>query len=59
MSNRLLNIKADIMDCLMSDYPIIFNSQIPHRVVVGKNATFPRILISIIPIKDPVHFLGH
>ena len=59
LDNTVADTYPRIVRYEMSDYPIIFNSQIPHRVVVGKNATFPRILISIIPIKDPVHFLGH
>ena len=33
MSNRVLNIKADIMDCLMSDYPIIKQENLLNEIL--------------------------
>ena len=33
MSNRVLNIKAYIMDCLMSDYPIIKRENLLNEIL--------------------------
>ena len=41
----------------MHDKPIIFNSLIPHRVMPGPNAQFPRIMLATMPINDPVHLM--
>jgi hypothetical protein len=41
----------------MHTCPIVFNSWIPHRVMPGPNAKFPRIMIATMPIIDPVHLM--
>lgn len=41
----------------MHKCPIIFNSWIPHRVMPGPNAKFPRIMIATMPIIDPIHLM--
>jgi hypothetical protein len=37
--------------------PIVFNSWIPHRVMAGPAAKFPRIMIATMPINDPIHLM--
>jgi hypothetical protein len=41
----------------MHKNPIIFNSLIPHRVMPGPKAKFPRIMLAIMPIKDPIDLM--
>jgi len=41
----------------MHEKPIIFNSWIPHRVMPGPSAKFPRIIVAAMPIKDPVDLM--
>ena len=41
----------------MHKCPIVFNSWIPHRVMPGPNAKFPRIMIATMPFNDPVHLM--
>ena len=41
----------------MHKNPIIFNSLIPHRVMPGPNAKFPRIMLATMPIIDPVELM--
>lgn len=37
----------------MHSCPIVFNSYIPHRVMPGANAKYPRIMLATMPVKDP------
>ncbi len=37
----------------MHDCPIVFNSYLPHRVMPGPDAKYPRVMIATMPIKDP------
>jgi hypothetical protein len=37
--------------------PVILNSFIPHRVMPGPDAKYPRIMIATMPIKDPVDLM--
>ena len=41
----------------MHDRPIVFNSYIPHRVMPGPAAKYPRIMLATIPLKDPVELM--
>lgn len=41
----------------MHSCPIIFNSWIPHRVMPGPKAKFPRIMIATMPINDPLNLM--
>jgi len=41
----------------MHSYPIVFNSWIPHRVMPGPAAKFPRIMVATMPINDPLHLM--
>ena len=34
MSNRVLNIKSDIIDCLLSDYPEVKRENILNEILV-------------------------
>jgi hypothetical protein len=51
----------DLYPCLlrynMHKNPIIFNSYIPHRVMPGPNAKYPRIMLATMPIIDPVDLM--
>jgi hypothetical protein len=51
----------DLYPCLMRynmhKSPIIFNSYIPHRVMPGPNAKYPRIMLATMPFKDPVELM--
>jgi hypothetical protein len=51
----------DLYPCItrynMHKNPIVFNSWIPHRVMAGPDAKYPRIMIACIPIKEPTHLL--
>lgn len=37
----------------MHKCPIVFNSYLPHRVMPGANAKYPRIMLATMPLKDP------
>lgn len=37
--------------------PLIFNSSIPHRVVIGPKAELPRVVISCMFYKEPIELL--
>ncbi len=37
----------------MHNCPIVFNSYLPHRVMPGANAKYPRIMLATMPLKDP------
>ena len=41
----------------MHQHPIVFNSYIPHRVMPGPNAKYPRIMLATIPMVDPVELM--
>jgi len=43
-----LRIKYNMHEC-----PIVFNSYLPHRVMPGPNAKYPRIMLATMPVKDP------
>ena len=37
----------------MHSCPIVFNSYLPHRVMPGPNAKYPRIMLATMPVQDP------
>ncbi len=37
--------------------PIVFNSLIPHRVMPGPDAKYPRIMLATMPMKDPLDLM--
>mgnify|MGYP003340762955 FL=1 len=37
--------------------PVVFNSQIPHRVVCQPGTIFPRVVLTCMFFKEPVDFL--
>jgi hypothetical protein len=39
--------------------PIVFNSQIPHRVVCQPNAKFPRVVLTCMFYNDPIEYLRY
>ena len=41
----------------MHKCPIIFNSYIPHRVMPGPGAKYPRIMLATMPVKDPIELM--
>jgi hypothetical protein len=41
----------------MHKNPIIFNSYIPHRVMPGPDAKYPRIMLATMPVSDPVNYM--
>jgi hypothetical protein len=41
----------------MHEHPIVFNSYIPHRVMPGPDAKYPRIMLATMPIIDPVELM--
>ena len=43
-----LRIRYNMHKC-----PIILNSYLPHRVMPGPQAKYPRIMLATMPIKDP------
>jgi hypothetical protein len=51
----------DLYPCLlrynMHNSPIIFNSYIPHRVMPGPDAKYPRIMLATIPMVDPIDLM--
>ncbi|MDC1281545.1 hypothetical protein N8Z09_02705 [Methylophilaceae bacterium] len=38
--------------------PVVFNSSIPHQVVMGKQARTPRIMLACMFYKDPTEYLS-
>lgn len=58
---KIHNQVQDLYPCItrynMHEKPIVFNSWIPHRVMAGPNAKYPRIMLATMPIKEPVHLL--
>lgn len=57
----LHNTVQDLYPCVtrynMHTHPIAFNSWIPHRVMPGPNAKYPRIMLACMPIKEPTYLL--
>ena len=51
----------DMYPCLlkynMHKCPIVFNSFIPHRVMPGPGAKYPRIMIATMPVNDPIELM--
>ena len=51
----------DLYPCIerynMHECPIVFNSYIPHRVMPGPNAKYPRIMLATMPVVDPIHLM--
>jgi len=41
----------------MHKCPIVFNSYLPHRVMPGPGAKYPRIMIATMPVVDPFHLM--
>ena len=58
---KIHDVVQDLYPCItkynMHKHPIVFNSWIPHRVMPGQNAKYPRIMVACIPIKEPIHYL--
>jgi len=58
---KLHNVVQELYPCVtrynMHSHPIVFNSWIPHRVMPGPNAKYPRIMVATMPIKEPTHLL--
>ena len=58
---KIHNVVQDLYPCVtrysMHTHPIVFNSWIPHRVMPGPNAKYPRIMVATMPIKEPTHLL--
>jgi hypothetical protein len=57
----LHNTVHELYPCLlkynMHKCPIVFNSFIPHRVMPGPLAKYPRVMLATIPIIDPVNLM--
>ena len=51
----------DLYPCItrynMHTHPVVFNSWIPHRVMPGPNAKYPRVMIACMPFNEPSHYL--
>jgi len=41
----------------MHHCPIVFNSYLPHRVMPGADAKYPRIMLATMPLKDPLDLM--
>ena len=41
----------------MHHCPIVFNSYLPHRVMPGPDAKYPRIMLATMPVKDPFELM--
>ena len=58
---KLHHVVQDLYPCLlrynMHTSPIIFNSYIPHRVMPGPGAKYPRIMLATMPFKDPTELM--
>jgi hypothetical protein len=58
---KIHHVVQDLYPCItrynMHKHPIVFNSWIPHRVMPGPNAKYPRIMVACMPIKEPTHYL--
>jgi len=37
--------------------PIVFNSYLPHRVMPGPDAKYPRIMLATMPVQDPIDLM--
>jgi len=46
-----------LLDRVETTSPMFFNSDIPHKVVIGDNAKLPRVQISCMFFKEPIHYL--
>lgn len=49
--------KCQLVAALQLKSPVVFNSQIPHRVVCQTSATFPRVVLTCMFFKEPVRYL--
>ena len=58
LHDQVHNLYPCITRYNMHSCPIIFNSYIPHRVMPGSNAKYPRIMLSSIPVFE-LHNLMH
>lgn len=58
---KIHDVVQDLYPCVtrynMHTHPIVFNSWIPHRVMPGPNAKYPRIMLATMPINEPTHLL--
>jgi hypothetical protein len=58
---KIHNTVQDLYPCItrynMHEKPIVFNSWIPHRVMPGPGAKYPRIMLATMPINEPTHLL--
>lgn len=61
--NEFHNLASvDLKDCkLLASYilqrPVVFNSRIPHRVVVNSGAKFPRVVLTCMFFNEPLQYL--
>lgn len=55
---RQVNLnKCKCIGRVQPDMPIVFNSQIPHRVVCDPGARFPRVMLTCMFYKEPIQYL--
>jgi len=59
--NKIHSDVQEVYPCLMRynmhHKPIIFNSYVPHRVVPGPAAKYPRIIVATMSLVDPSKFM--
>lgn len=46
-----------LRDSIQMTGPIVFNSQIPHRIVPGSGASFPRVVLTCMFMQEPIQYL--
>lgn len=51
LDNALLIGEVELVE------PIVFNSALPHNVKLTKRSKFPRLVLSVMFLKDPINFL--
>lgn len=50
--------KCTLIDSVIPEQPIVFNSQIAHRVVVQPQAVFPRVMLTCMFHNEPREYLN-
>ena len=50
--------KCDLIGSVELQKPMVFNSQIPHRVVCKPEARFPRVVLTCMFFNEPVEYLN-
>lgn len=49
--------KCKLVGEIECKYPIVFNSQLAHNVVLGTKANLPRVVMCVMLFKEPISFL--